>query len=184
MCLPGQQLDDIHTISSHPMALLQCERFLSTRKHWHIIHDVDTAGAAALISKQEKKGWAAIASRSTAKYYGLEILAEQIQDVKENYTRFYVLEKSDKTHHSQGNKIAMCFTLPHQVGALATVLACCTAYQLNLEKIQSLPIANEPWSYRLYVEGVTHGQIETLFTDKMAQLVNDFKVLEIYKNGK
>lgn len=118
ICLPGQQLDDIHTISSHPMALLQCERFLSTRKHWHIIHDVDTAGAAALISKQEKKGWVAIASRSTAKYYGLEILAEQIQDVKENYTRFYVLEKSDKTHHSQGNKIAMCFTLPHQVGAL------------------------------------------------------------------
>lgn len=185
MALPGQQLEDITEVWSHPMALLQCKEFLNSKPQMRLVEDNDTAGAAKRIAASGKKGIAAIASETAAAIYGLEILAEEIQTINANSTRFFVLNNNGKTENGIPDKASVKFSTEHKRGSLAAVLNVMSDCQLNLTKIQSLPIIESPWKYAFFVD-VTFS--EYAFFEKAKKLLEimatDFKVLGEYKDKK
>ena len=97
-------------------------------------------------------GVGAVASSLAAELYGLEILAESIETYKQNYTRFLILDDALQVDKSKVNKASMCFTLPHTPGSLAHILTILSFYDMNLTRIQSLPIPGQEWQYFFYVD--------------------------------
>ena len=158
MAMPGQTIEDIKEVYSHPMAILQCLEFFKDHPHVKLIESIDTALSAKDIADSKQMGVGAIASSIAAKMYGLEILNEGIQNVKTNQTRFWAFtdkSKSDmymKLNNLNPDKASICFDLPHQVGSLSQVLSVLAFYGINLTKIQSWPIAGESWSYTFYID--------------------------------
>ena len=156
--VPGLSIDKIKKIYSHPMAIQQCNEFLTPlrRKGVVMVDAEDTALSARRISEEGLKKHAAIASRLAAKLYHLDILAESIETNKNNFTRFLILssEENYQSHKAgqQINKSSLYFLLPHEQGKLSEVLSVLTFYKINLTKIQSLPIAERKWEYLFYVD--------------------------------
>lgn len=185
--LPGQSLDDIHEVWSHPMALMQCERYLQTHPAMRKIEHHDTAGAALDISRLNIHNRGAICSPLAAKQYGLEVLASEIETNKRNFTRFLVLASSQAAQsiapgETDVNKASLVFTLPHEKGALSKVLTILSFYDMNLSKIQSSPIIGREWEYRFYVDLT----FESLTRYRQAieaikPLLGEFKILGLYK---
>lgn len=186
MVLKGQSIDDIDEVRSHPMALLQCREFLKTRPEIKMVEDVDTAETARSIEQQQLKNVAAIAPKVAANLYGLDIVAPQIQTIKNNATRFIIVKTKNKILPKEEiNKSSLRFITGHKRGSLATVLNVMSDCHLNLTKIQSLPIIETPWKYAFFVD-VTFEDYEHF--DKAKSLLNimaeDFKVLGEYKNAR
>lgn len=185
MCLPQQDIHQLKEVHSHPMALLQCARFFEQYPHIRLVEAFDTAVMAEKISKEQLKGIGAIASMQAATLYGLEIIASSIQTIKDNVTRFvFVAQQGDNALSPNANKAALKFILDHQRGSLATVLNVMSDCQLNLTKIQSLPVIETPGKYAFFVD-ITfekYAQYEkaAAILEIMAQ---QFKVLGVYKNG-
>ncbi|WP_375583809.1 prephenate dehydratase [Cyclobacterium xiamenense] len=152
MALPGQQLTDIREARSHPMALLQCKRFFSQHPTIRTVDDVDTAYVAKIIAEQEIKGLAAVASSKAAEYYGLEILAKDIQTVANNFTRFIILQKDEPVRKASPSKASLKITIRNEKGALAKLLTLMSAYDLDLTKIQSIPVMSKPWEYTFFID--------------------------------
>jgi len=153
MALPRQDLEDIKEVYSHPMALLQCKKFFDDYPHIRLIEAEDTAGEARRISKNKLLGVAAIASTEAAERYQLNKIADSIQTIKNNITRFVVVEKErGEISEKKINKAALKFILAHQRGSLATVLNVMSDCQLNLTKIQSLPVIETPGKYAFFVD--------------------------------
>lgn len=158
MALPGQTMDDIREVWSHPMALLQCRRFLRDQPRIKLVEDQDTAEVARRIVEKNISGVAAIASKKAAEMYGLKVLTDNIQTIKNNSTRFFVLKKGGDSpiHQSQLdtpiNKSSIKFITQHERGSLAEVLDIFSKHEINLTKIQSLPIIDEPWSYAFFID--------------------------------
>lgn len=154
--LPGETIESIAEISSHPIALRQCEDFLSTFPSVKISEADDTASAARFISTNQASGRAAICSRRAAEEYGLDILAEAVETNKRNFTRFLLL--ADRWVASQmpkcegANKSTLVFSLPHHSGSLSKILTILSFYDMNLTKIQSLPIIGREWEYQFYAD--------------------------------
>jgi prephenate dehydratase len=155
VALPGQKIEDITEVLSHPMALMQCEDFLAKYPNLKAVEADDTAGSAKMIAEGKLMGKAAICSKLAAEIYGLEILSEGIETNKRNYTRFLVVADpwtaEDYLKDKTVNKASVVFTLPHDEGALAKVLSVLWFYHINLTKIQSLPIVGREWEYQFYV---------------------------------
>lgn len=154
--LPGQRLEDIKEIISHPMALMQCTDFIETLPNVKLVEHEDTALAAKEISENKLRGVAAICSKLAAKIYNLEVIAAGIETNKRNFTRFLILahdemipevRKSDKI-----DKASLVFVLPHTEGSLSQVLSVLFFYGINLTRIQSLPIIGREWEYQFYVD--------------------------------
>jgi prephenate dehydratase len=153
MALPGQQLADIRQVQSHPMALLQCDDFLSAHPHIRAVEGNDTAEVARDIAAQKTPGVAAIASRLAADTYGLAILAEGIETNRQNYTRFLVIcRPGDHVSAAAANKASLRFEVAHRPGSLARVLDVFAARGLNLTKIQSVPLLGRPYEYSFHVD--------------------------------
>ena len=154
MALKGQKIDDIEEIWSHPIAIEHCERFLRDYPHIKIIEERDTALVAKQIKEKKLKGIAAIASKKAADIYGLNILEERIQTDNYNMTRFFILTKlrDFNVEDHLNNKASLKFVTHHQLGNLAEVLNICVKHKLNLSKIQSIPITNEPWNYAFFMD--------------------------------
>jgi len=153
MALPGQTIEDITEVCSHPMALLQCKAFFKKHPHIRLVEDVDTAEVARRISAQQLKGVAAIATHAAAKIFNLDILAEEIQTIKSNATRFVILQKEKPQLPEQNiNKASLRFELDHKRGSLAAILNVMSDCKLNLTKIQSLPIIEKHWKYAFFVD--------------------------------
>ena len=153
MALPGQTLSDIKEVHSHPMALLQCKNFFQQHPHIRLVEAEDTAEEAQRISKNQIKGIGAIASQEAADLYQLAVFASSIQTIKNNVTRFVIVQKKgDLVPETQINKAALKFTLDHQRGSLAAVLNVMSDCQLNLTKIQSLPVIETPGKYAFFVD--------------------------------
>lgn len=154
--LPGQSIENITEVNSHPMALMQCEKFLRRYPYLKAVEKDDTAGSAAEIVRKGLLGHAAICGEYAARLYGLDILAYNIETNPHNYTRFLVLthnKDTDTIHNTKNvNKAMVQFTLPHTTGALSKVLAIFSFYDINLTKIQSTPIIGCEWEYRFYVD--------------------------------
>lgn len=185
MALSGQSLADIKEVWSHPMAHLQCRSFFKDYPHIKLVEEVDTAYAAQQIQARELKGIAAIASQSAASLYNLTILERSIQTIKDNATRFFILNTSGKNINTAANKASLRFTTEHKRGSLATILNVLSDCKLNLTKIQSMPIVQTPWKYAFFVD-VTFEYYENYAKAKkvMAIMATDFKILGEYKNRK
>ncbi len=152
MCLPEDDWEDITEVNSHPVALMQCRDFLKKHAGLKIVETDDTAGSAKNISENGLRGHAAICSKFAAPLYGMKILEEGIETNKHNFTRFLVVDDSIEVDLSTVNKSSICFTLPHKPGSLAHILTILSFYDMNLSRIQSLPIPGEKWQYFFYVD--------------------------------
>ena len=184
MALEGQTLADIKEVRSHPMALLQCREYLKTQAHIKMVEDVDTAETAKRIQDQQLKGVAAIAPAAAAELFKLQIIAPEIQTIKNNATRFIIVKTTNKELPKEEiNKASIRFITDHKRGSLATVLNVMSDCYLNLTKIQSLPIIETPWKYAFFVD-VTFDKFEYFEKAKsLLQIMSeDFKVLGEYKN--
>ena len=186
MGLPNQNIAAINEVHSHPMALLQCREFLKTYPQIKMVEDVDTAGTARRIQEQQLLGIAAIAPSRAAELYDLEILASDIQTIKNNATRFIILKTKNKELPPEAiNKASVRFLTDHKRGSLATVLNVMSDCNLNLTKIQSLPVIETPWKYSFFVD-ITFDQYEFFVKAKslLQIMTEDFRVLGEYKNAR
>jgi prephenate dehydratase len=160
VALPGQTIDQILEVYSHPMAILQCQDFFDNYPHIRLIESPDTALSAKDIRDNELAGTGAIASRLAAEKYQLEIIASGIETNKKNYTRFLIIIENNNHNHSHDhetnppsiNKASICFALAHKIGSLSKILSILSYYDINLTKIQSMPIIGKDWEYQFYVD--------------------------------
>lgn len=155
--LPGQSIDSLTEVNSHPMALMQCEQYLRRHPNMKMIETFDTAGSAKDIAEKNLMGHAAVCGELAAELYGLEILEKGIETNRKNFTRFLIvanplLASEIGPSETSVNKASIVFTLPHMGGALSKVLTILTFYDMNLTKIQSMPIIGREWEYRFYVD--------------------------------
>ena len=184
--LPGATLESITEVNSHPMALMQCEQFLQRHPHIKMVEKFDTAGSAREISEKHLAHHAAICGKYAAELYGLNILAEDIQTIKRNFTRFLIVAdpataSDGASSRPQRNKASIVFTLPHTQGSLSKVLTIFTFYDINLSKIQSLPILGREWEYRFYINLTFSDYMRFKQSiDAVKPLINDFKILGEY----
>lgn len=184
--LPGETIESISEVNSHPMALMQCEQYLRRHPHMRMVEKFDTAGSAEEIAREKLAGHAAVCGEFAANLYGLNILEKGIETNKRNFTRFLIL--ADPTSIDENgpaaldvNKASLMFTLPHNKGALSAVLAILSFYDMNLSKIQSTPIVGREWEYRFYID-VTFDNIVRYHqaVEAVRPLINDFKILGEY----
>lgn len=147
----GVKIKDLIKVQSHYMAINQCRKYF--RKYPHIkLEDIqDTALGMKNISESNSTDVGAIGSKLAADYYDLDIIASGIETDKKNYTRFLILEK-ELSGSVQVDKATINFVLGHERGALARVLNLLNKYEINLTKIESLPIVGEPWHYEFYID--------------------------------
>ena len=155
--LPGQTIDGLREVNSHPMALMQCEQYLRRHPNLKMIEHFDTAGSAKEIAENKLTGHAAVCGDYAARLYGLEILESGIETNRRNFTRFLIvanplLASEIGPTEKDVNKASIVFTLPHTGGALSKVLTILSFYDMNLSKIQSMPIIGREWEYRFYVD--------------------------------
>lgn len=184
--LPGTTIDEIGEVMSHPMALMQCEDFLERLPGVKIVEHDDTALAAKEIREREMKGTATICSRLAAEMYGLEILAYGIETNKRNFTRFFILAREEMLREVQKNnhinKSSLVFVLPHSEGSLSKVLSVLSFYDINLTRIQSLPIIGSEWEYQFYIDlTFTDYQRYQQSIDAITPLISNLKLLGEYR---
>ena len=180
MALKGQTIDDIKEVRSHPMALLQCNEFFKNYRHIKLVEDVDTAETAKSIQENQLNGIAAIAPKVAAELYDLEIIHSEIQTIKDNATRFIIVKTQNKAlPEEEINKASVRFITDH---AILNVMSDCN---LNLTKIQSLPVIQTPWKYSFFVD-VTFEKYKHFSKAKalLEIMAEEFKVLGEYKNAR
>ncbi|QWX84169.1 prephenate dehydratase [Cellulophaga sp. HaHaR_3_176] len=186
MVYRGQKLHDVEEVHSHPMALLQCKDFLKSYPHIKLVEAVDTAETAQRIQEHQIKNIAAIAPKAASELYGLDIIASEIQTITNNSTRFIILStEENKLPKNDTTKASLRFIVDHKRGSLAAVLNVMSDCNLNLTKIQSLPVIERPWKYAFFVdvtfEEYQHFQKAKSLLEIMSE---EFKVLGEYKNAR
>ncbi|MDR1886330.1 MAG: prephenate dehydratase [Prevotellaceae bacterium] len=152
MALKGTKIKNIRQVLSHPIALRQCAEYLGTLSKNVVISETeDTAESAKMIYENQLADTAAVAGEVAAKIYNLEILREGIETVKKNYTRFITLSKNHQPV-SDNNKASLSFEVRHQPGSLAEALSIFARHDVNVTKIQSVPILGQPYRYSFHVD--------------------------------
>jgi prephenate dehydratase len=151
MALPGTKEDAIKRVYSHPQALAQCERYLELHPAWEIHALYDTAGSARMIAREKLEGAAAVACSRAAGVYGLQILAEGIEDNTQNYTRFIQIRR-EPVSRSERDKTSIVFGAKNNAGALFKSLAVFAIRDINLTKLESRPSKDAPWQYVFYLD--------------------------------
>lgn len=189
VCLPDEDWDDITEVNSHPIALMQCRDFLNKHPHMKLVETEDTALSAMIIKRDNLHGHAAICSKAAAEYYGMKVLQEGIETNKHNFTRFLVVadpwQADELKQKGTYNKASLVFTLPHHEGSLSQVLSILSFYQINLTKIQSLPIIGREWEYQFYVDvEFTNILRYKQSISAISPLTKELKILGEYEAGK
>lgn len=151
MALPGATMDSIKTVYSHPQALAQCRDFLNGHPGWEQIQVLNTAMAAEKVAREGRTDQAAIASRSAAECYGLQILQDSGLSKEQNSTRFVIISHN-RAFVKDAQKISICFGLPHACGTLYNMLSHIVFNGLNMTKIESRPIPERPFEYRFFID--------------------------------
>jgi prephenate dehydratase len=152
LALPGVAIEQLKYVYSHPIAIGQCREYLYTLpQHIKVVEKDDTAASAQLIADEQLTDIAAIAGAAAAEMYGLAYLEKNIQTHKQNFTRFLVLS-TQPLADAGNNKASLCFELMHRSGSLAEVLGVFAKHNINLTKIQSVPIIGKPYQYWFYVD--------------------------------
>lgn len=161
LSLHDDDLDTITTVMSHPQAIAQTRAFWEPRGYQAVVGG-DTAGSARRIRDEGLRGHAAIAGRRAANYYGLRILAENIEDTPDNFTKFLILARRETPYTTETAalppldpgrvKTALVYAVRHVPGSLYHSLGPLARNGLNLTKIESRPLRERPWEYLFYVD--------------------------------
>jgi prephenate dehydratase len=183
---PGVKLEDIREVHSHPMALLQCIDYLERQPGWKLVETEDTGLSAKHLAQHRSRHAAAIASRRAAALFGLDILAPDIQTMKNNYTRFLILQREENALvETHPDKASVNFHTDHTRGSLARVLTKIADGGINLSKLQSFPIPGSEWEYSFHadMEFEDLGQFERVI-EAMRPVTAELKIYGIYKKGR
>ncbi len=189
VALPGTTLDKVKEVNSHPIALMQCMDFIDTLRGAKVVEMDDTAGSARWIAEQHLEGHAAICGKLAAEIYGMEVLAEGIETNKRNFTRFLAIADrwtaDELMKDCLKNKASLVFALPHTAGSLSKVLSVLSFYDMNLTKIQSLPIIGREWEYLFYINLTFADYMRyRQALDAIRPLTKDLKILGEYEEGR
>jgi prephenate dehydratase len=181
---PGASLGDIRSVSSHPMALAQCERFFAAHPQWQRIAAEDTAGSVREVLGRGDKTHAAIAGRRAAEHYRGVILAESIQDNAENFTRFVLLlptKEAAAMTNPVARKMSIAMRLAHRPGSLLAALEPFARHRVNMLKIESRPIHGQPWEYQFFLdlEAETPASLEVTLSE-VRKVTSQLRVLGLY----
>jgi prephenate dehydratase len=149
---PGVSLRAVRRVFSQPPALGQCRRFLERHRKWEAVPYSDTAGSVRMILEERLPDAAAIASKAAARIYGGRILAADIGDDPENYTRFFLLGRRRAGSLAAGTKTSIVFAAKNLPGALFRCLSVFALRDINLTKIESRPLRGRPWEYLFYLD--------------------------------
>jgi prephenate dehydratase len=185
MVNPGVTLEDIREVHSHPMAIQQCLTYLD-KHNWKLVETEDTALSAKLVHQHRNKHTAAIASRLAAELFHLNMIAPNIHTMKNNYTRFLILQRGEMAGTiSEANKASVNFHTDHSRGSLAKVLTAIANGGINLSKLQSFPIPGSDWKYSFHADM----EFDTLEQfDEVIKLIKDLtaevKVYGVYQKGR
>lgn len=152
MALPGVAFEDVKYVTSHPIAIRQCVDFFDEYPHLKIVESSDTAACAKRIHDEQLTDTVAIANTLAAKLYGLDVLERRIESNKKNFTRFLILTHHENADKGPANKASLCFQVSNQVGSLAKVLNIFANQQVNMSKIQSMPVLGKRNEYNFYVD--------------------------------
>ena len=185
MVNPGVKLEDIREVHSHPMAIQQCLAYLD-KYDWKLIETEDTALSAKHIQQHRSKHIAAIASKLAADLFGLNMIAPNIHTMKNNYTRFLILQREDSVMTIEdANKASVNFHTDHSRGSLAKVLTAISDGGINLSKLQSFPIPGSDWRYSFHadMEFDTIDQFNKVI-DAIKPMTEEVKVYGVYRKGK
>lgn len=180
----GVQLEDIREVHSHTMALQQCYGFLDKYK-WKLVETDDTALSAKHIHQHKSKHIAAIASKLAAELYDLDVIAPNIHTLKNNYTRFLMLQRAGMaTDVADANKASVNFHTDHSRGSLAKVLTKIAEGGINLSKLQSFPIPGSDFKYSFHadMEFDSAGQFNKVI-ETVKPLTAELKIYGVYKRG-
>jgi prephenate dehydratase len=184
---PGVKLEDIREVHSHHMALLQCIDFLEKYPQWKLVETEDTALSAKHLHQHRSKHTAAIASKLAAELFELQILAPNIHTMRNNYTRFLVLQREDQARSGSqagADKASVNFHTDHSRGSLARVLTKIADGGINLSKLQSFPIPGSEWEYSFHAD-MEFDSLEQFHAviDSIKPITVALKVYGIYKKG-
>ncbi len=185
MAVKGQNIKDIKEVRSHPMAINQCLSFLKSHNIHKYVTTTDTAHSAKVISENQEKGVAAIASTLSSDIYNLEIIAPSIQSSKINYTRFFSFQRAEAAIPiGQFNKASIYLRTTHQKGSLLKVLEIIYKHNINLSKLQSYPIIDNlnKYYFHLDLEFETSIQYEKVIPE-LRNITQELDILGVYKNG-
>ncbi|EHQ24493.1 prephenate dehydratase [Mucilaginibacter paludis] len=152
LAYPGVKFEDVKVVTSHPMALRQCLDFFEAYPHIQLVEGTDTAACAKRVRDEKLTDTVAIANTLAAKLYGLDVLERRIESNRTNYTRFLILTDHNDAEKIQANKASLCFQVGNHVGALAKVLNIFAGQELNMSKIQSMPVLGKRNEYNFYVD--------------------------------
>lgn len=183
---PGATIATLREVHSHPMAILQCQDFFENHPHIQLIESQDTAWSAQQVAQSSRFDIGAIAGSLAAHQNQLSILAAGIETNKQNFTRFLVLQHKtvEKQRTQLPNKASLCFHLAHEVGRLSEILGILAQYQLNLTKIQSLPILGLPWAYFFHIDvGFSNYEHYQVALKAIAPIVSQLQILGEYQEG-
>lgn len=185
MMMPGQSLEDIREVHSHPMALLQCMDYLEKHPQWRLVETEDTALSARHLRQHRSRHVAAVASKLAAELYELDIVAPNIHTEKKNYTRFLMLSREKNPELLPGhNKSSVYFQTAHTHGSLARILGKIAEEGINLSKLQSFPIPGSDWLY--YFHADMEFQDAARFRQALSaiqELSERMRILGIYTKG-
>jgi len=187
VALPGQKITDIKEVRSHPMAFLQCQKFFDDYPDIRLVDSQDTALSAKEIEENNIMGVAAISSSQAAKNYHLQVIAESIETHKMNYTRFLILKglNGKGIDIPKVNKASITFALAHKIGGLSKVLSILSFYEINLAKVQSMPIIGEDWEYRFFVDvEIEDYRLYMQAIDAIRPFTSDLHIFGEYLKGK
>lgn len=181
---PGVKLEDIREVHSHTMALQQCYEFLDKYK-WKLVETEDTALSAKHVHQHKSKHIAAIASKLAAELFQLDMIAPNIQTMKNNYTRFLVLQREDMAAPvADADKASVNFHTDHSKGSLAKVLTKIAEGGINLSKLQSFPIPGSDFKYSFHADmEFDSAEQFSKVIDSIKPLTAELKVYGLYKNG-
>jgi len=182
---PGVKLSDIREVHSHPMAIQQCFGFLD-KYNWKLIETEDTALSAKHVHQHHSKHVAAIASKLAAELFNLHVIAPNIHTMKNNYTRFLILQREDKVIIQDApNKASVNFHTDHSRGSLAKVLTQIANGGINLSKLQSFPIPGSDWRYSFHadMEFDSLEQFDAVM-EAIKPLTEEMKVYGMYRKGR
>jgi prephenate dehydratase len=170
---PGLRIQDVRRVLSHPVALAQCEAFFREHPEIQAVPEYDTAGAVETVIRENRRESAAIAGRRTAELFGGVVLADRIQDHKDNFTRFLLVSREPRVaDESVRNKTTLVFKLANKPGALFHALRPIAERGLDLTKIESRPIKESPFEYLFYLDLVSEPNKLTIVREAVGELEN------------
>jgi prephenate dehydratase len=180
---PGAILTEVKEVISHPMAIGQSQEFLSSLRNVKVTEYKDTAASAEMIAERNEVELAVIGGPSLAKLHGLDVLAENVCDEKNNYTCFYIITKHSDII-SKPNKASISFRLPDEPGHLYKVLEVFKRYDLNLKKIQSVPIPEVTNLYAFHMSiSFPDEQLFKKALEELIEMVEHVNILGIYEGA-